>query len=53
MQDTGRVPLRYCSLTHWTGRQGRMQPLLTGARKTVLVKATNDNYDYFVISIVT
>jgi len=29
--------------THWTGHQGRMQPPLTGAYKTKLVRATNDN----------
>jgi len=28
---------------HWTRHQGMMQPLLTGARKTVLAKAINDN----------
>ena len=28
---------------HWTGHYGRMQPPLTGARKTMLVKATDDN----------
>jgi len=28
---------------HWTGQQGRMQPPLTGARKRMLVKATNDD----------
>jgi len=28
---------------HWTGHQGRMQPPLTGARKTMLVRATIDN----------
>jgi len=28
---------------HWTEHQGRMQPPLTGAHKTMLVRATNDN----------
>jgi len=28
---------------HWTGHQGRMKPPLTGAHKTMLVRATNDN----------
>jgi len=28
---------------HWTGHHGRTQPPLTGARKTMLVRATNDN----------
>jgi len=29
--------------THWTGHQGRMQPPLTGAHKTKLVRATDVN----------
>jgi len=29
--------------THWTGHQRRTQPPLTGARKRMLVRATNDN----------